>query len=158
MSKKLFNFLLGIVAVIMIAMWGVYLSSQSLPAHAQAETFAQAKAKAGIRQVDQFYILNKKETTYTIIGPNKDHQQMLFAYDPKTKQTKSVKANGMVTEQNALAITKHDLPKVKVGEARLGVDNDQFVWEVSFTDEKGQLGYHYLKATSGEWYETINNL
>lgn len=158
MNKKVFNVLLGIVAVITLAIWGVYLSSQSLPAHAQAETFAKAKATAGVKSIDDFYILNKQDTTYALIGHDKNHKPVFFAYNPQTKQTKTTSAEGMVSEKNALAITQHDLPKAKVGEARLGLDREAFVWEVSFTDEKGHLGYHYLKATNGEWYETINHL
>ncbi|MDO4681029.1 MAG: hypothetical protein Q4A55_07275 [Aerococcus sp.] len=158
MSKRLFNFLLGAVILINIAIWSVYLNSQSFTAHAQAETLVKAEQESGVMWVDHFYILNKKSTSYTIVGPDKNKEEVFFSYDPETKKTKTTKAKGMVTEKNALSITQHDLPKAKVGEARLGVDNDQFVWEVSFTDEKGHLGYHYLKATNGEWYETINNL
>lgn len=50
------------------------------------------------------------------------------------------------------------MPDVNVRTANLGIENDTFVWEVSFTDADGRLGYHYINATTGEWYETINDL
>ena len=64
----------------------------------------------------------------------------------------------MVNEDNAFSLTRYEMPDVNVRTANLGIENDTFVWEVSFTDADGRLGYHYINATTGEWYETINDL
>lgn len=158
MKNKIFNSVLVILCVLVVSGWSVYFASQGWLSRAETETEAVAEQTAKVMSIDKFYAFNKNKTIYSIIGTTASGDKIYFAYDPETKNTYTGVASELVDERNALAITRNDLPNVVVKEARLGIDNDIFVWEVSFIDENGNLGYHYINATNGLWYETLNNL
>ncbi|OYQ66210.1 DUF5590 domain-containing protein [Aerococcus sp. 1KP-2016] len=157
MKRKLFSILMAIMVIYLVGTSYVYFSSQQPVAEAESKTTKLAK-EAGITNIQTFYVFNKDETYYSVLGENAEGRQVYFTYQPDTDYTKSGFMDEMVNEENALALTLYEMPNVKVRNANLGIENDTFVWEVSFTDEEGNLGYHYINATTGEWYETVNDL
>ena len=47
---------------------------------------------------------------------------------------------------------------LKILEARIGQYHDKPVWEVSFEQENGSIGYATFSLTSGEWVRTVKNI
>lgn len=158
MKRKLFSFFMAIMMIYLVATSYVYFTSQKPIAEAEAKTSRVAKDEAELSNISEFYTFTKDETYYSVIGENSEGRQVYFAYQPDTDYTKTGFVDEMVNEDNALSLTLYEMPDVEVRTANLGIENDTFVWEVSFTDADGNLGYHYINATNGEWYETINDL
>lgn len=157
MKRKLFSILIAVMAVYLVGTTYVYANSQQLVASAEAETKQEAK-EAGLTNISDFYVFNKDETYYALMGENSEGRQVYFAYQPESDYQKMGFVDEMVNEENAYSLTLYEIPDVEVRSANLGIENDTFVWEVSFRDENDRLGYHYINATTGEWYETINDL
>lgn len=158
MKKRFVYILLGIVIVLNIGIWGIYIQSQSFPAKAQSKAQAVAEKQYSLDQLEKFYMFNRSQTTYTILGKKTDGTEIYVVYQPETKASQEIPAKQVISEDQALAIASYDLPNATVREATLGMDGEQLSWEVSFKDKDGQIGYHYLNATDGMWYETVNDL
>lgn len=157
MKRKLFSILIAVMAIYLVGTTYVYANSQQLVASAEAETKQEAK-EAGLTNISDFYVFNKDETYYALMGENSEGRQVYFAYQPESDYQKMGFVDEMVNEENAYSLTLYEMPDVEVRSANLGIENDTFVWEVSFRDENDRLGYHYINATTGQWYETINDL
>jgi uncharacterized protein YpmB len=157
MKRKLFSILIAVMAIYLVGTTYVYANSQQLVASAEAEAKQEAK-EAGLTNISNFYVFNKDETYYALMGENSEGRQVYFAYQPESDYQKMGFVDEMVNEENAYSLTLYEMPDVEVRSANLGIENDTFVWEVSFRDENDRLGYHYINATTGEWYETINDL
>lgn len=157
MKRKLFSILIAIMVIYLVGSTYVYANSQQMIAAEEVQTTKLAE-DAGLHNITDFYVFNKDETYYSVKGENSDGREVYFSYQKDTDNTKSGFVDEMVNEENAYSLTLYEMPNVEVRTANLGVANDTFVWEVSFTDEEGNLGYHYINATNGEWYETINDL
>lgn len=158
MSKKVFYSFVAILIGYIFISGNTYFRSQQPIVRAEKKVYEKAKSEIDINGVEEFYMFTKDKTYYSIVSTNKEGRLVYCSYDPKTDYFKSGYGDEMVNETDALAITRYNLPEAEVKEARLGVDEEQFVWEVSFYAEDGSLGYHYIDATTGQWYETINNL
>lgn len=159
MNKKIFyGFMLILVVYIYVA-GSTYFKSQLPIIQAENAVMAKAEAELDLQKYEKLYLFTKGETTYySIVAINQENRPVYFSYDPESEYTKFGYGDEMVNEIDALALARYNLPNVEVKEARLGIEDDQFVWEVSFYAEDGSLGYHYIDATTGQWYETINNL
>lgn len=157
MKRKLFSTLIAVMVIYLVGSTYVYANSQQMVANAEAKT-TQAAKDAGLTNITDFYVFNKDETYYAVMGENSEGRQVYFAYQPDSDKQKMGFVDEMVNEDNAFSLTRYEMPDVNVRSANLGIENDTFVWEVSFTDADGRLGYHYINATTGEWYETINDL
>lgn len=158
MKKRLVYILLGIVIVLNIGMWGIYIQTQSFPAKAQSEAESVAEAQYGVTNLEDFYIFNRNETTYTVRGKKDDGAEVYVMYQPEKEASQEIPVDQIISENQALSIASYDLKDASVREAMLGIDGEQLSWEVSFIDNEGRLGYHYLRAEDGTWYETINDL
>ncbi|AMB99720.1 hypothetical protein AWM75_06855 [Aerococcus urinaehominis] len=158
MKRKLTWAAIIILMVYIVATSHIFFSSQTSLVRAEQEAIAVAKNEAKLARLDEFYLYTKEQPYYTLIGANDQGELIYFAYLPQEKSSKQAKADQFITEDDAMAIAQNDLGQVKLLTARLGLENERFIWEVSFEDEQGQLGYHYIRADNGQWYETINNL
>lgn len=158
MSKKVFFGFVAILLGYIFISGNTYFKSQQPIVQAENEAYEKAKSEIDINGVEDFYMFTKEKTYYSIVSTNQEGRLIYFSYEPGTDYFKTGYGDEMVNETDALAIARYNLPEVEVKEARLGIEEDQFVWEVSFYAEDGSLGYHYIDATTGQWYETINNL
>ncbi|KAA9300935.1 MULTISPECIES: DUF5590 domain-containing protein [Aerococcus] len=157
MRKKLLYILIAFLTLYILLTNNVYFSSQKPLIDAEDEV-SQVAQDHELSAIKDFYLFTKDETWYSVRAENKDGREVYLTYQPDSKTVHKGFVDEMVTEENAIALTHNELPEVEVKEARLGFDDNFFVWEVSFVDKEGNLGYHYINATNGTWYETINNL
>lgn len=158
MKRKFVNGIIVVLFIIIIFSTVTYFSSQKDIAKWEADTVQMAKKEAQMDKVTQFYVFTKDKTYYTVQGEDESGSEIYFTYSPDTKEKRIGVVSEMVNKENAIALTRNDLPDVTVENANIGVENDGYVWEVSFRDSNGALGYHYIDASDAQWYETINNL
>lgn len=135
-----------------------YFKSQEPIVQGENMVVDKAKGQVDLQSIEDFHLYTKDKTFYSIEATNSEGRPIYFSYEPESDFTKLGYADEMVNEEDALALTRNELPDVEVQEARLGIENEIFIWEVSYFSEDGTLGYHYINAVTGQWYETINNL
>lgn len=158
MKHKLANGCLLILGLIIFGMLTIFINSQKEVNKIEKQVTTLAREEVGLKGVDKLYIFNRDQSSYTVKGKNKDGETIYFAYQPETDEKLTEKEDKLVNEYEALSLTLNALGNVKVKEARLGIDNKQWVWEVSLYNEDGDLGYHYINAVNGHWVETVKNL
>lgn len=157
MKRRLIHLLIILLGLYLIFSTRTYFRAQLPKVKAENEVTQVAKT-AGIDRIQKFYLYTKDDTWLTVLGKDKNGYEVYYTYQPQKKETHLGYVSEMVTEENALALTRQQLPDVTVKEARLGYGSDRFIWEVSFIDKQGNLGYHYINAENAVWLETINNL
>ncbi|AMB93438.1 cell wall elongation regulator TseB-like domain-containing protein [Aerococcus sanguinicola] len=157
MKKRFLYILIAILTLYIVLTNNVYFSSQK-PLIDAEDAVSQVAQDHKLSDIKDFYLFTKDETWYSVRAENEEGREVYLTYQPDSQTVHTGFVDEMVTEENAIALTQNELPEVEVKEARLGFDEKFFVWEVSFVDKDGNLGYHYINATNGTWYETINNL
>ncbi|MCI7240142.1 cell wall elongation regulator TseB-like domain-containing protein [Aerococcus suis] len=158
MTRKIINIIIAILFIYILGTSALYFTTQKDVAHWEAETTKMAKNEANLKNVRRFYVFTTDKTYYTVEGNNKNNEKIYFTYSPDTKKKTQTKADKLVNHENALSLARHNLPDATVKEANIGLEDGEYVWEVSFRDKNGALGYHYIDASDAQWYETINNL
>jgi len=125
---------------------------------ARAETIELAQRRADLATSEDFYWYNGDETFFTVTGTNKDGSSIVVIVQQDGGAIEVFNQDEIVTEHEVVVATNNRENPKKVLEARIGVQNDQPVWEVSFQLENDQTGYSYFSLTSGEWLQTIKNI
>lgn len=125
---------------------------------ARAETIELAQRRADLAKAEDFYWYNGDETFFTVTGTNKDGSSIVVIVQQDGGAIEVFNQDEIVTENEVVVATNNRENPKKVLEARIGVQNDQPVWEVSFQLENDQTGYSYFSLTSGEWLQTIKNI
>jgi uncharacterized protein YpmB len=90
MKRKLFSILIAVMAIYLVGTTYVYANSQQLVASAEAEAKQEAK-EAGLTNISNFYVFNKDETYYALMGENSEGRQVYFAYQPESDYQKMAK-------------------------------------------------------------------
>ncbi|MFY9902626.1 MAG: PepSY domain-containing protein, partial [Trichococcus sp.] len=62
------------------------------------------------------------------------------------------------TESEAKSITQADKNPERILEARLGIENEEPVWEVTYKNANNTIGYYLISAISGKWLKDIENI
>ena len=158
MTRRLANAFLVCLIIINFGLFTIFFNSQKPIIQEEKQLMTMAREDIGLKNMGKFYVLNKDHTTYTIQGENDQGELIYYAYQPDTNKKITGKVNELVNEQEAKSLTLNNVSTQEVKEARIGIEDDQLVWEVSFINQDGHLGYHYINAASGHWYETIDKL
>lgn len=125
---------------------------------AKAETEELAIRRANLVESDEFYWYNGTETFFTITGKNDQGQPIIVIVQQDGGNIEVVDANEAITKYDVMQLTiERESPK-RIREARIGIENKQPIWEVSFEMENGSLGYSLFSLTTGEWLKTIKNI
>ena len=72
--------------------------------------------------------------------------------------TTILNASEIVTEDEAKSIAQAEVTPTEVLEARIGVADEEPIWEVSYLDKNGQLGYYILSANTGQLVKEYKNI
>lgn len=157
MKKFLTSLLIGMVVLIL----GVtILVTRSLKPLAQAEaaTIDVAERRADLVAADEFYWYNGNETYFTITGKNSADEAIVVIVQQNGGAIEVFQQSEIISRKEALAIIYELENPARILEARIGIHEGQAIWEVSFRQENGRLGYSMLSLTSGRWLRTIKNI
>lgn len=157
------KFLLGLVTLFSaIIIGGIYLFTQSATPlyQARAETASYVQEEADIIQVNHFYMYNGAVDTYfTTDGFNQDGVRQIVIVRQSDGNIETYDFDDTVSEYDAYHQVQEDMNPQEIMKLNIGMDEqDRPVWEVSFKDENGRLGYYYLHLETGRNIRTITNL
>lgn len=125
---------------------------------AKAETVNLAEKRADLAEANDFYWYNGNDTYFTVTGKNTEGESIIVIVKQADGSIEVLNKNDTLSKTDAI-IKVRGLEKPKqILEARIGIHNDLAIWEVSFRQENGKIGYTILSLTSGEWLRTIKNI
>lgn len=156
--KKFLTGLLVTMLVLIFAVSIILIRSLSPYNQAKAETTDVASRRADLVQADEFYWFNGNETYFTITGKNSEGTSIVVIVQQDGGEIEVLNEADTISKNRAVQLTlDRETPK-KILEARIGMDIDRPIWEVSFEQENGSIGYVKFSLTSGEWIRTIKNI
>lgn len=159
LSRRTVSILTVIIAVILLFLLSVFMFSQRPIEQAREETTSLINIEYPVEDTSDFYWLTTPDETYfSLEFTTTDDKQMYAIVARDSGETVYYDYNELITNDDALAITVNDLDPLEVQQARLGLVENEPVWEVTYTDKESRMGYYYISAKDGSWIQTISNL
>lgn len=157
------KFLLGLLTLMTtLVIGGIMLFQQSVTPlyQVEAETSEYVKEHADIIQVNDFYWYNgTEESYYTVDGFNSDTERQIVLVRQSDGHVETYNYDNTVSEYDAYHQVMTEARPSKLLNMRIGMTDDGTpMWEASFKDEHGKMGYYYIHLETGEVLETITNL
>lgn len=156
--KKILITALVTMSLFIIGVTTLITHSLSPYKQARAETIALAERRADLAEADDFYWYNGDETFFTVTGKNSEGSPIVVIVQQDGGSIEVFDQEDIITEHEAIVETNNQEQPEKILEARIGIYNEQPVWEVSFQLENGRIGYTLLSLSSGEWIRTVKNI
>ena len=147
-----------VMSVILVCSITLLLISQDPIKKAEKETIAIAKESAGLVKATDFYWYNRDKTYFSVSGVNESDEEIMVIVAKDGGATTVLNQDEFITKQQAKALTREDKGAVDILEARIGLDGETPIWEISYKQENGRLGYYVLTAKSGKWVSDIENI
>lgn len=136
----------------------IYQASSAPFQKAEKEAFSIAQERAGLTNIDEFYWYNGEATYFTLTGTNQDQTPIVVIIAQDGGTTTVFNQEEVVSEEEAIQLTRQAVGPKEILEARIGMEAETAVWEVSYKQENGQLGYYILSLETGEWLKGIENI
>lgn len=157
-QKWINGFLIFLLLIIGISGY-IFIKAQSPLKSGKEEAFAIAKKEAGIISPEKFYLYHGTETYYVVVGQAKNKKKKIVWIPENKKRGISVKAlNSGISESEAIQKVLNEKNIQQILAARLGMEKDIPIWEVSNLDQDDHLNYYYIHFETGEWWRKIKNL
>lgn len=159
MKRKFVIGSLVLLLILIISSYSVFYQSKRPIVQAEKEATIIAEEKAGIQKVDDFYWYNGTDETYfSIAGYDAEDQYIYVVIKQNGANTTILNTSEIVTEDEAKSIAQAEVTPTEVLEARIGVADEEPIWEVSYLDKNGQLGYYILSANTGQLVKEYKNI
>lgn len=125
---------------------------------AKSETISLAEQKADLIQAADFYWYNGNQTYFTVTGKNKEAEEIVVIIKQDDGTIQTLKKEETISKGEAMAKVRELENPSHILEARIGIHNDLPIWEISFRQENGRIGYTMLSLTGGVWVRTTKNI
>lgn len=125
---------------------------------AKSETISLAEQKADLIQAADFYWYNGNQTYFTVTGKNKEAEEIVVIIKQDDGTIQTLKKEETISKGEAMAKVRELENPSHILEARIGIHNDLPIWEISFRQENGRIGYTMLSLTDGVWVRTTKNI
>ena len=156
--KKFLTTLIVIMLLFILGVTTVITRSLSPYNQARAETTELAQRRANLAEADEFYWFNGDETFFTITGTDNEGTPIIVIVQQANGEIEVINQAEAISVQKVIELTNSREEPQKILETRIGMYNDNPVWEVSFKQVNGNIGYAIYSLTSGEWVRTIKNI
>lgn len=156
--KKILTYSLIVMSLVIIGASFLLNKSLSPLKQAKAETVKIAETKADLTEPEDFYWYNGNNTYFTVTGKNSESEEIIVIVKQDGGSTEIFNKKDVFPKSKAIAQVRELDKPAHILEARIGIHNDLAIWEISFRQENGKIGYTMLSLTSGEWVRTIKNI
>ncbi|MGY3777583.1 cell wall elongation regulator TseB-like domain-containing protein [Isobaculum melis] len=158
MKKWLLISITSVVTIACIIFFAVYSTARAPKANAEEETIALAKKHADLDTVDDFYWYNGKESYFTVTGKDTSGEAIVVIVAKNNGKMTVLKQSDGITEAQARGVLTHEKAPAKILTTRMGMKDNTPIWEMSYEDENGQLGYYSITFKDGTWVEDVSNI
>ncbi|MFC6169128.1 cell wall elongation regulator TseB-like domain-containing protein [Loigolactobacillus jiayinensis] len=150
--------LIGVVLLIIVSALLIYHAANKPAVTARREAIALAEKYGHVTTVDDFYWFNHKQSYLTVAGETKQHNAVFVIIAQKGGKITVLNQSSGISRNTALKrVWQTQAPK-KVYNATLGLYHKKPVWEISFADKNGRLGYQTLDFKSGKSVKLLKNI
>ncbi|ANZ99995.1 hypothetical protein BFC22_07725 [Carnobacterium divergens] len=157
--KKWFVLILTIImATIVVGAATIYYQGNHPMSKAKSEAIDIAKSETDLKEVDNFYWYNGKETYFTVTGKTNKNKAIIVIIAKKGGKTTVIDADKAISEGQARSMTREAKNPEKILESRIGMDKKVPIWEVAYQEKNGRLGYHVITLEDGEYIRDIGNI
>lgn len=159
MTKLLIG-LLTLFAAMIIG--GVTLFSQAAKPYYQveAETTQYVKDHANIIQVNDFYWYNGADETYfSVSGYNEDTNRVMVIVRQSDGAIMTYDFDETISEYDAYHQFNDQYQPQEILNMSIGLNEiNAPMWEITYKDDSGQMGYYYMHLLTGEELGSTTNL
>lgn len=155
------KFLVGLIVVmstLIIATVVVYRRSVAPHNQAEEEATVIANREANITSAEEFYWYNGSETYFTVTGTSDAGEELIAIIRQDTGEVTTISAEETVSEEEAIRQVVNEKSPERILQARIGIEDELPIWEVSYRNENGRIGYYVMALENGEWIRTIDNI
>lgn len=158
MNRKTVSVLTAIFLVLLISILGVFMQSQARINQAEEETVNLVKYDFNVDKINKFYWVTTDNTYFSLdfIDDEGVHHFAIVAQEGGDIQYFS--ENEIISEQDANDLTINETSMTNIIQTRLGLLNNEPVWEVTLKNDNNTLTYYYVNALTGLWVKTISNI
>ena len=161
MSRRTVNFLTGIIVVVLLVILSLFMASDRSVNQAKQETIKLVEVDHKVQKVNKFYWLTNTEATYFSLDFQDEKDQQVYAIVAREGgDIHYFTSKDIISEEDAQAITVADNEDhlKDILQARLGLLDNQPIWEVTFKADNDTMTYYYVDAETGKCLQTITNL
>ncbi|MBS4199480.1 DUF5590 domain-containing protein [Bacillus sp. FJAT-49732] len=157
--KKWILIIFPLIILIISASLYVYIDARAPLLKAEQYAEQRAKTEAHLVSNDEFFVYHGTKTYYVIKGKNeKGTETIVWIPEESKKDIIIKKASDGISEKDAISkLIQEENPKKILG-ARLGMEKNLPIWELSYLDQNSKLNYYYIHFDSGKWWRKIENL
>ena len=155
------NVIVGTIVLLflmIVSSYTIFYRSQQPILQAEKEATAIAEENANIQKVQDFYWYNGSETYFTLAGIDDNNEELYVIIKKDGGETTILNTAEVITESEAKSITQADKNPERILEARLGMENEEPVWEVTYKNANDTICYYLISAISGKWLKDIENI
>lgn len=149
-----------IIVMFSIIIGSVVLYRRSVGPYNQAKQEASviAQREADLVNVEEFYWYNGSETYFSLIGDNEEGEGIVVIIRQEGGQVMTFPLDEVYPETDAIRQVINEKSPERILQARIGIEEESPVWEVSYRNESGRIGYYIMDLETGEWIRTIDNI
>lgn len=150
----------SLILMLLLILGVTFVLTRSLSPYNQAEAEATdiANRQADLTNTEDFYWYNGDATYFTVTGTDSEGTDIIVIVAQDGGATQVYNEAETVSEQAVMDQTYAREEPSSVLEARIGVYDNNPIWEVSFKQDDDSIGYAIYSLTSGEWIRTIKNI
>lgn len=159
MKRKFTITSIFLLFLLIVSSYTIFFRSQQPLVQAEKEARMIAQEVAGIENVKNFYWYNGSEETYfTVEGLNESLNHFYVVIKQSDGNTLLLDADVVVTEEEAKSILQAEKKPFEILEARIGIEENDPFWEVSYKNEDGSIGYFLISIYTGETIREYENI
>lgn len=146
------------LALFLVTIVSIGVSAQKPYQQAQKEAFALAQKKTDLITMDRFYWYNGDDTYFSLTGKTSTNEKVVVCIQQDTGQVAIFPQKDLMTETQAKQRVRTDKNPKHILELRIGMMKSDPVWEISYKQQNGKIGYYILSMKTGEWIRSIENI
>ncbi|KRM72676.1 hypothetical protein FC34_GL000386 [Lacticaseibacillus brantae DSM 23927] len=144
------------VAIVSLGLWYHHIQSPLNTIRNQAEQIAKDRGK--LTTIDDFYWYKHGQSYLAVSGQTAQQKSILVLIRQKDGQVTLLNQKSGISAATAQAQAKSAFKPRKVLDVALGKRKSQVVWDVSFIDSQGKLGYVSYSFKTGNQVRAIRNI
>lgn len=119
-----------------------------------------ALSEKKLAQVSSAEVYSGSMSYVTVFGINENGEdKAVFIPNGKKKQPiEEVLLKEGITEEQAIKVVEDEFLVKKILHTKLGWEDSNAIWEVTFLNENDKLNYVYILFENGKWWKRILNL
>ena len=119
-----------------------------------------ALSEKKLAQVSSAEVYSGSDSYVTVIGidENGDDKAVFIPNDKKVQQIEEIFLENGITEEQAVKVVQDEFVVKKILHTKLGWEDKNAVWEITFLNENDKLNYVYVLFENGKWWKRILNL